>query len=133
MIALLNFYIFSFVFSGLTLLTLSGSSPVGGNEITIAYLSLLSFISLLPLTFYLSYKLVRSLELNEIIDEYLIRLSFDKIFLISKNNMIIESTIESDDHSTLVDMVENDSLSVLYNFIINQIQSNNIIKSQLVL
>lgn len=133
LIFLINFYIFVFLFAGLSLLLLGQESPNSVGELTVCYISLISFLILIPSTFLLSFKLVKGLKVNDIIDEYLNKLSFDEVFLINVNNKIFPSQLMIKKQFTIVEIVDNDCLNVLQKMIINSLQNDNYIEAQLIL
>jgi len=124
---LVNSYVFVFLFSGITLLILSGNSPKNQNVLTLCYTSILAFIILIPATFFLSYKLIQSLSINEIIDGYIEDLSFDSIFLIHINNKTIFSQKNQNISNSEIDT---DTLEIINKLIINELAIGSKAKAQ---
>jgi uncharacterized membrane protein len=83
LISLVVLYIFVFIFTGMSLWLLKGDRPVTSGEISVSYVSIVSFLVLIPLTFSYSFLLIKSLNVNDIINEYVEKLDFDDIFLLN--------------------------------------------------
>ncbi len=130
---LVNIYTYVFIFSALSLMLFSNNYPSSNGEITISYLSIISFIILFPLTFIFSFRLVKNLNINHIIDEYLNKLSFEEIFLIDSQNKIVEPEEFLSGELTLTDIVDRDSLNILQKLLMNQLRTENIVKAQIIL
>lgn len=133
LVTLVNFYIFVFTFSCLSLLLLKSSSPTSNGELTVCYVSLFAFLFLIPVTFIVSYRLVKSLNINDIVDEYLNKLSFDNIFLLNVNNEIFPAKEEQLNQSSITKIVDSDYLAILQKLVINQLESDNSVKAQIIL
>ena len=133
MIVLINSYIFVFIFSGISLLLLKGNAPINRSELTVSYISIITFILLIPMTFFCSFLLVKSLSINDIIDEYLKKLSFDNIFLLDFGNKIIPSEEDKKRMTPMTEVVDKDCLETIYKLLINQLNSENIVKAQIIL
>lgn len=133
LIFLINYYIFVFLFAALSLLTLGSESPKSVGEITVSYISILSFLFLIPSTFLLSFRLVKGLKINDIIDEYLNILSFDDVFLINLNNKIFPSYSTDESKVTVAEIVDNDSLLILQKLIVNSLKNDDSVTAQLIL
>lgn len=110
---LINFYVFVFLFAGCSLLVLKSDAPQSVGELTVCYISILSFLLLIPATFYLAYKLMKSLNLKDIINEYLIRLSFDEIHLINSNKQIVAGVPRINNRSYNYDDSPSDCLMII--------------------
>lgn len=133
LIFLINSYIFVFVFSSLALLLQKNSAPSTNGELTVGYLSIITFILLIPMTFYSSFLLVKSLSINDIIDEQLKRLSFDKVFLLNSENIIFPTREDEENKIPITKIVDNDTLEILHKLLINQLSSDNTVKAQIIL
>ena len=134
LILLVTSFITVFIYSAISLLIISDTSPSNNSELTISYLSIISFILLIPSTFFYSYKLVQSLDINTVIDDYLKMLSFDDIYLLDQNSNIYfkekgDKKIEID----YVKLVDEDKLEILQTLLIHQLNNDNRIKAQVIL
>lgn len=133
LVLLINLYIFVFIFAGMSLLLLGSGAPKSVGELTVCYISLIAFLLLIPATFLLSFLLVKSLNINNVIDDYLNKLSFDEVFLINVNNKIFPNGIVEEDGSAIVEFVDRDCLIILQKLIINSLQNDDYVKAQIVL
>ncbi len=133
LVLLINSYIFVFLFAGMSLLLLESGTPISVGQLTVCYISLIAFLFLIPLTFLLSFLLVKSLNINDIIDEYLSKLSFDEIFVINANNQIFPNSTIEEKEIPITEVVDNDCLVILQKLIINSLQNDDHIKAQIIL
>ena len=132
LIILVNSYFFVFLYSCFSLLLIKENSPKTGSEITVSYISIFSFISLIPLTFNYAYKLIQELNINYIIEEHLQNLEFKTIFRLDSANQVIlaEKSIQKNITPNIVD---NDSLYLLRQLILNCLKNDKHIEAQLYL
>jgi len=133
LIVLINLYVFVFIFSSTSLLLLKNSNPINNGELTVCYTSIFTFISLVPMTFYCSYFLVKNLSVNDIIDEYMKKLSFDKIFLLNSENKIFPCIEDEEKSIPIAKVVDQDCLLIIYKLLINQLSTENLVKAQIIL
>lgn len=133
LILLILLYLFVFLFSGLSFFLLKKDAPIGSGELSLCYISVISFLFLVPMTFYLSYSLVKSLNVNNIIEEYLDNLDFDRIFLININKDIFPSQSDEDRNTPITKVVDEDTLRILYQLIMNRLEADDFIQAQVVL
>lgn len=120
------------IFSTLSLIFIKGSSPISSGEITISYLSICAFLILPFTTFYCTYKLISELSIDSILNTYTTELSFNKIYGLSSDDLIVLPTIvreELDDYE-YTRIISTDRLSLIQDLIISQYANDNFIQGQ---
>ena len=114
----------------MVLILLPEQAPITSGELTISYIGLILFLLLPFIIFFASYKLVVTLSIDKILDNYVSDLSFDKVFRLTKSHhvVVVRPTGVFDENNA----IEKDQLELISKLIISQFKSEKM-HGQLVL